>query len=120
MLRRIESPANHKSNRLWFSDSDHDLFVWLDASGNPAAFQFSYDKNINEHAISWSLENGYRHDRIDDGESGDGRYKMSPIMTPNGDFDNRKIADIFKAISQNLEPTLVTFIYQQLLGWPTD
>ena len=117
MLRLIDTRNPRHPDRLWFTDHEHDLFVWFDPQKRPVGFQFSYNKNSDEHAIQWTAENGFSHDKIDDGENYDGSYKMTPIMVPDGSFDNRKIADHFKSISDNLEPGLVEFIYQVLLSY---
>ncbi|MCW9014162.1 MAG: hypothetical protein OQL06_10290 [Gammaproteobacteria bacterium] len=117
MLRAIRSNHPAKKNRVWFSDQQHDLFVWFDNHNKPIAFQFSYNKNINEHSISWSEKMGYSHDKIDNGEPGDGSYKMTPIMMPDGIFDGKKIAEEFKRVSLELDTALTDFIYQTLLSY---
>ena len=115
MLRAILTKQPHDKQRLWFSDQNHDLFIWLNENAQPVAFQFSYDKNINENSINMSLENGFSHDRVDNGESGDVSYKMTPIMIPYGEFDCHKIASKFKSISKQLDPAVTDFIYHTLL-----
>lgn len=103
--------------KRWFSDTDHDLFVWLNTQGNITAFQYSYNKLTDEHLISWSLQYGYSHNRIDDGEDVTLQIKMSPIMVPDGVADGVLLANSFRRISKTVEPNLVEFIYAKLLAY---
>lgn len=117
MLRAIQTDKNNDPARLWFRDQEHDLFIWVNRQNEPIAFQFSNDRNSSEHSINWSLDRGYSHDRIDTGEAADGRYKMTPIMVPDGRFDNRKIAERFKAVSADLPSDFSEFIYRTLIAY---
>ena len=114
MLRPITSRHRGKTPRLWFSDENHDLFIWLDPQSEPLAFQFSYDKLHDEHCIYWHRDRGYSHDRIDSGEPVDGSYKMTPIMVPNDQFDDTQVAQDFLSVSDNLTPKLRDFVFQKL------
>ena len=114
MLRAITSQRQSKTPRLWFSDQNHDLFIWLDKLHEPMAFQLSYNKIDDEHCICWHCDKGFSHDRIDSGEDPEGSYKMTPIMVPDGKFDHKKLAQEFQLISADMEPRLANFIYQKL------
>lgn len=114
--RQPEATNQHIIKR-WFSDANHDLFVWLNADGQVMAFQFSYDKTGNEHLLSWNKSYGYSHDRIDDGEDVHMHIKMSPIMVPNGTVNCAQVAETFRSVSELLEPELVEFIYRKLRGY---
>jgi len=111
---RPPEATNQHIIKRWFSDANHDLFVWLNADGQIMSFQFSYDKSLNEHLLGWSEVHGYSHNRIDDGEDVYLHIKMSPIMVPNGTVDSTKVAEAFRRVSKLLEPELVEFIYRKL------
>ncbi len=114
MLLPIKTRQDSDQQRLWFSDDNYDLFVWLDNNRHVISFQFSYNKLHNEHIIVWHRDKGYSHDRIDNGEPGDGSYKMTPIMVPNGMADYAKLAEEFRLVSNHIEPALAHFIYTKL------
>ena len=114
MLRAITGQHQIDPNRLWFSDLDHDLFVWLDEAGQPVAFQFSYDRQRDERCIEWHRHRGYSHSRIDSGEARDGHYKMTPIMTTNEPLDAAGIAARFLSISADMDTELACFIHGKL------
>ncbi|TNF32927.1 MAG: hypothetical protein EP315_09005 [Gammaproteobacteria bacterium] len=114
MLQPVKARQDTDQPRLWFNDKDHDLFIWLDDRQQVVSFQFSYNKLHNEHIIVWHRDKGFTHDRIDNGEPGDGRYKMTPILLPDGDADFVHLAQEFKHISQLIEPALAEFIYEKL------
>lgn len=114
MLQAIKTRQDGDQQRLWFSDTDHDLFVWLDTTRQVASFQFSYNKLRNEHIIVWDRDKGYSHDKIDNGEVANGHYKMTPIMVPDGDADYAELAAKFKQVSREIDPSLADFIYQTL------
>lgn len=117
MLHPIKTRQDDDQQRLWFSDTNHDLFVWLDDKEHVVSFQFSYNKLHNEHIIVWDRDKGYSHDKIDNGEVASGHYKMTPIMIPDGEADFSKLSSEFKHISSELDPSLADFIYQQLSGF---
>ena len=94
-----------------------DLFIWF-IRQVPVKFQLSYGKRQSEHAISWDREYGFMHNRIDDGEGLGGRYKMSPILLNEVQFDARRVARDFLVASEAMEPTLADFIYARLLEYP--
>lgn len=120
MLREI-TPIRQNSDRVkkrWFSSSDMDLFVWFNDQV-PARFQLSYDKPAREHAITWDIESGFSHNSVDTGEHSPGtKYKMTPILVANGEFDAASIARKFLQASQNIEESLADFIYARLLEYP--
>lgn len=118
MLRTINTSADSgKSDKLWLSDNEHDLFIWLDANRQPVGFQFSYNKSQIEHVINWFLGSGYSHDKTDSGEDKQGHYKMTPIMVPDGEFESHKIAREYASISTAMDADLAEFVLQKLLDY---
>jgi len=115
MLRTIKTnkPDTDNLQRLWFCDPDNDLFIWLD-NGQPVAFQFCYNKRKDEHALNWDTKRGLSHEKIDNGETHIVSYKMTPIMVPDGQVDQYQISQLFKDISQNIDPKLAEFVLQKL------
>ena len=120
MLREITSTrqnGNHL-NKRWFTDSDMDLFIWFNNQA-PTRFQLSYDKRGEEHAITWDSESGFSHNRVDTGEQQPvSKYKMTPILLPDGEFDAATIAREFLQASEKIEESLADFIYARLLEYP--
>jgi len=119
MLSLITTKAPQQDNRkLWFSDQDNDLFIWLDPQNKLISFQFCYNKTFDEHSISWHQHKGFSHSRIDTGETRDSRYKMTPIMVPDGTFEFKEIAELFHDISQQVDNEYADFIFHKILGYP--
>ena len=120
MLREISSTrqnSNHKKKR-WFTDSDMDLFIWFNQRA-PVRFQLSYNKRGQEHAITWDIETGFCHNSVDTGEQLlHFKYKMTPILVANGEFDAATVARDFLRASENIEESLADFIYARLLEYP--
>jgi len=123
MLREISFVRQKNSSEIglckkrWFSNLDMDLFVWFNQQ-TPVRFLLAYNKSGDEHAISWNNETGYRHDQVDSGETCPGKYKMSPILLPDGEFDAPDLARKFLIASENISPSLADFIYARLLVYP--
>jgi hypothetical protein len=119
MLRPITTKALEKlNNKLWFNDHDNDLFIWLDKQDNIVSFQFCYNKSINEHAINWHQQKGFDHSRVDTGEAAGGLCKMTPIMVPDGIFNFKEIALLFRTISQhNIDDQVADFIFNKILSY---
>lgn len=114
MLRQLKVKTKEQRKKIWFSDSSHDLFVWLGNDHQPVGFQFTYDKHRGEHCLSWSAAHGYSHSRIDDGEITPGKYKMTPVLVADGDFDAGDIANRFERISRDLDTELRQFISDRI------
>jgi len=120
MLREISSTrqnSNYRKKR-WFTDSDMDLFIWSNQQA-PVRFQLSYNKRGHEHAITWGIESGFCHNSVDTGEQFlHFKYKMTPILVADGDFDAATVASDFLRASENIEASLADFIYARLLEYP--
>ncbi|MFP4373433.1 MAG: hypothetical protein ACLFPO_03810 [Spirochaetaceae bacterium] len=101
--------------RRWFTDPDHDLVVWYPARGSTRieGFQFSYDKQGNERAITWTRERGFEHHRIDAGEVPFGN-KMSPVLVADGLPDVKRLLERFRAISAGVDARIASFVRQKL------
>lgn len=120
MLREISSirqSRNHRKKR-WFTDADMDLFIWFSQQA-PVRFQLSYNKRGQEHAITWDIEAGFCHNSVDTGEQFlHFKYKMTPILEADGDFNAATVARDFLRASDNIEESLADFIYARLLEYP--
>jgi hypothetical protein len=88
--------------RRWFSSPDLDLIVWLNDEDQLVGFQLCYDKSRAERALTWRLGRGYDHMGVDDGESGPGQYKSTPILVADGFFDRERVAGLFLESSEGV------------------
>lgn len=98
--------------RRWFRSLDCDLIVWLADDGSLSGFQFCYDKDTQEHALSWKKEVGFSHMRVDGGSSV--AANRSPILVADGSFDPGYILDVFRAESSELPPGYAEFVAGKL------
>ena len=112
--KKFVKQVDGEANRRWFEDNFFDLMIWEEKNGKIIAFQLSYDKHLNQHAITWNEENGYIHNKVDDGENRDGKYKASPVMLLDGVFDFKTIAEKFKKSSKGIETKISTFVYDKI------
>lgn len=115
-ISNVKQKAQWQSRR-WFTDNDMDLFVWFSRQA-PAGFQLSYNKQTSEKAICWVIENGFQHYSVDCGEVEPVKYKMTPLYSPDGNFDTYAIAKMFLHNSTHIDSTLADFIYAKLLEYP--
>jgi hypothetical protein len=102
--------------RRWFMDEYFDLIVWY-AGESISGFQLCYDKTIKERALTWHGVKGFSHERIDDGEI-PGRYKMTPVLVPDGQFDSEQIASRFRRESSAIDPGVARFVLEVLSQYP--
>ena len=120
MLREVDqvlqSPGT--SRRRWFTDPYFDLIVWQDRDGTVEAFQLSYGKPADEHALTWQRDRGFGHDRIDDGEGEPGRHKSSPILVADGAFPRDAIATRFGRESAGIDAGIARFVSAKILEAP--
>src|SRR5512135_52445 len=92
MLKEHISDKEQPGGRRWFTDDYFDLIVWMGPDGGIQGFQLCYDKFKSEHAVTWTGKDGFRHERIDDGESNPSK-NLTPILLPDG---NCPISDIIQ------------------------
>jgi len=111
-----ESPTAQpkgEPGKRWFADDYFDVIFWLDCDSVISGFQFCYDKQRNERALTWLADKGFRHDFIDNGEASPVKSR-SPILMGNGDFPAAKVLDQFIVRSENIDQTLRSFVVDQL------
>ncbi|GMR07825.1 MAG: hypothetical protein BMS9Abin26_0829 [Gammaproteobacteria bacterium] len=104
--------------RRWFRDKDWDLIVWIGESDDIMGFQLCYKKKHGEHALTWRKDQGFVHQKVDDGESYPMQYKETPILVPDGSFNITEIAEKFGKISGHIDDDVVEFVYLTLLLYP--
>src|SRR5262245_35090667 len=103
--------------RRWFQDDQLDLSVWFSPDGAIVGVQLSYDKGTyTERALTWFKDRGYSHMRVDDGENQAGKYKMTPILVPDGALDAAALLRVFESASGSLEPAIVRAVAAVIHG----
>jgi len=102
-----------EGRRRWFTDDFFDLIVWYGDGEAPIGFQLCYDKKERERALTWTIEHGYQHNRIDSGEI-PGHAKMTPIIIADGSFERDPIAQRFRAASGGIDPAVAGFVVEKL------
>ena len=113
-VRQIPGDARR---RVFFSEN-LDLTVWLDDRDGILGFELCYDKEKNERAVRWSQEEGFLHQKVDDGENRPGRYKSTPILLPDGVFPVKKISRLFQENSRDIDQSVAQFICRKLRDHP--
>jgi hypothetical protein len=119
MLREIFSVRQIKDEQMrrWFTSETMDLIVWMNEEGEPAAFQFCYDKGRDEHAMTWRADTGLSHEAIDDGESGGAlRYKATPMLAPNGHVDVQRVSALFAGAAAAVPEVIREFVASRIEG----
>lgn len=119
MLREVPKTQQKEGEprRRWFFSHEMDLLVWFGEAGEPVAFQLSYGKYHDEHAIRWKAGRGFTHHRVDDGR-GTGLGAMTPILIANGSFDAGAVLGHFRRLSEGLPPELTAFVAQRIAEHP--
>jgi len=102
-----------RSDRRWFSDDYFDLIVWVGQNGVIAGFQLCYDKFKKERALTWTENNGYKHERVDDGEANPLK-NLTPILVPDGMCPTQEIIDLFMLRSVEVDSRLRSFVLDKL------
>lgn len=115
MLRELSSARQvpGEPKRRWFSSARCDLIVWVRDDDSADGFQFCYDKDTREHALTWTQGRGFSHTAVDPGDS-PARHKGTPILVADGAFDANRILEIFQAEAQSLPPEYATLISRKL------
>jgi hypothetical protein len=107
--------------RRWFTDRKHDLYVWYDDRHKEIiGFQFCYEVDRKEHALTFLNDKGWRHTSVDDGETRKskkgttilGPAHMTPIMAAYAGYDVQELAERFKEISADIGGDISSHIYE--------
>ena len=108
-----------EGRRRWFTDVDMDLIVWYTDAGEIRGFQLCYEKQTDQHAVTWFADGTYSHARIDDGESGRAiGVKETPILVQDGVFDASEVAEAFRREAGDVDPDLRELVYERIRGFP--
>jgi hypothetical protein len=119
MLSEIQDPRQieNEGPRRWFTDEYFDLIVWYDKEGTAVTgFQLCYDRGYQERALTWRTDQGFTHERIDDGELS-GRMKMTPVLVPDGAFDHISIAERFRRSSGQIDAEIREFVHDKVIHY---
>lgn len=109
-LREITGIRQHpgERERRWFTCDAMDLYVWYERT-EITAFELCYDKPHRQRSLRWDHGRGFRHDRIDDGESTPLR-NATPIAVPDGECDRAGLARRFAALADDVDPAVRAFV----------
>jgi hypothetical protein len=67
-----------------------------------------------ERALTWTMRNGYCHERIDDGETNPAK-NLTPILIPYGICPTQKeIIELFLIQSEEIDSQLRSFVIEKL------
>jgi len=121
MLRELppKKQVPGEMNRRWFFSNELDLVVWCDKDGNPTGFQLAYDKDRNEHSISWHFNKGFIHYVVDEGNQKSGKNE-TPLLYSNGAFNAVHVIDLFRALSIEMPLHIRKFVLEKLSLYPAE
>lgn len=103
--------------RRWFFSHEQDLMLWVDDQGRPVAFQLSYGKYRNEHAIRWKAGTGFSHYSVDDGESG-ALTNDAPLLVADGLFAASRVLQRFLELAAEMPRDIAGFVAARLREHP--
>ena len=99
--------------RRWFASERCDLIVWLRDDGAPEGFQFCYDKDGDERALSWRPHLGLSHMKVDyGGDVTDSRG--TPLLVPDGAFDPARMLRLFESEASQVPPEVAALVTDKL------
>lgn len=104
--------------RRWFRSADLELVVWESPVGTITGFELYYEEGGDPKALTWFRGKGFSHSRIDDGEGRPARHKMTPILVPDGTFQEEAIARRFANASRQIESSLSSFVIAKIAQYP--
>jgi hypothetical protein len=110
-LREIKHVQQKEPDLLkrWFTDDDYwDIYIWTDHADEIVGIQICYNRGYEERALTWVRDRVFDHTQVNPGR----RYSRgsTPILMPDGYFDNRVILEKFLKDSVDMERRFVYFI----------
>jgi hypothetical protein len=115
-VSRVQQVAG-EPRRRWFFSHEQDLLIWFGADGRPVAFQLSYGKYRDEHAIRWKADQGFAHYSVDDGESS-AHASDAPILLADGIFPASRVLERFLDLSREMPADIARFVAARLREHP--
>jgi len=113
----LKADGSILGNRRWFYSPQVDLIVWTDEVDTLVAFEFYYDKSVDEHVLVWRQDSGFAHMAVDDGEQKPVlQYKQAPILIADGHLDLNRIRSLFRDSIEDLPPEVARDVAQVLGG----
>lgn len=115
MLREISGvrQENDRFKKRWFTDDEWDLFTWTDEHGEIRRFQLCYDKGGYERAFTWEAGGFRAHNSVNPGDDNPTKGQ-TPILLVNGSFDSVGVAEQFRGVAKQIDPTVRTFVYDRV------
>ena len=112
MLKEVENVKQEVRGRLrrWFTNSEFDLIVWYSAQNALNGFQLCYRDGREQKALTWRSGEGFSHQRIDDGEGGLFRYKMTPVLVSECAFPAEQVLSEFIERSKKIDQQVTRFV----------
>jgi hypothetical protein len=108
----VNQPEKGVFRRVFTDDNGFfSLYVWFQDKYEIIGFQLCYYNNY--YAVTWDKEHGFVHEKIDQG-TGLGRWRGTPVLVPDGDFDKEMVIGLFNKSSKNMEPEMKNFILSRL------
>ncbi len=104
--------------RRWFSSQDFDLIVWLSEGQGFIGFELCYDKRGRERSLLWNLASGFSHMAVDNGEQRPGKFKSSPTLLPDGNFEAQRVCADFLAASGDLPAEVRDYVLENIERHP--
>jgi hypothetical protein len=117
MRKFVELKADNGvlGNRRWFYSPQIDLIVWANEANALVAFEFYYDKAVDEHVLIWHQDSGFTHMAVEDGEQKPVlQYKQAPILVADGHCDLDRIRGLFQDSCEDLPSEVVQVVHQAL------
>jgi len=112
-LSSAQKPGELK--RRWFQSERFDLVVWVTENESVRGFQLVYNRGGDERALTWTANEGYSLDRIDDGEANPTK-NQTPILVPDGAFPARVILAGFTDESNAIDSMIRDFVVERLVS----
>ena len=118
MLKEIQNTRQRDDEpaRRWFNDETMDLIVWVDDCKAISGYHLTYDKSRAEHALTWDKDQGFLHHKVDDGEGRYAKYKSTPILVADGPVNWVRIAELFRANSEDMDKSVAEFVYSTIIA----
>ena len=117
MLQEFKNLRKEKNGfrRLFFSKK-YDLYIWYkEKRGTIEGFQIVYNKESTQKAFTWSKEEGYLSNIVDEGDN----YPINetPILVPDGKICKSEIKMIEKEMD-NVEMEIKDFVLKKINEYP--
>jgi hypothetical protein len=118
MLKEFTSVRQEPGGfRRLFCNEEYDLYAWYDSpQGRLFGFQLVYFEGDEQKALTWTKDEGYRHNTVDGWDSS--RNNKTPLLVPDGVFVPQAMLGRIAPLLDGIDAAVRQLVLDRIHSYP--